>query len=364
MPETLFSVLLEFWNSQNVDLKQLLIGWTEQAGYPVIKVELKNNGRTIEVSQERFKTPGPERWIIPFTYTTSSAKDFSSTAPRAYIQKTTVEHFELDQKVEWIIANIQQTGFYRVNYDEKTWKNIAKALTKDGFSGIHEINRAQIINDVANFAEIGLVEQKLPFEMYEFIKNDYSYMSWYSIDKFLNSISGKIDDKHENLINKYILQLTENVYNKFGFNSSQPADKVSDIYLRNIVRNLACRAGNTDCMSNAKTVFDEWIADPKKSISPEIADLVYCTCVREHGQTYSEHLKKMYKYQSDNEKKMKYLIGQSCTKDQTEFNKFLDFIIMDVPQAERSFAFHTIYKENIDLAFEYIVNNYDRLLNL
>lgn len=29
---------------------------------------------------------------------------------------------------EWIILNINVTGYYRINYDEKNWNNLAKTL--------------------------------------------------------------------------------------------------------------------------------------------------------------------------------------------------------------------------------------------
>ena len=55
------------------------------------------------------------------------------------------------QDSTWIIGNVQQIGFYRVNYDKEHWRLIVCQLNKDHLA-IHPINRAQIINDAWNLA--------------------------------------------------------------------------------------------------------------------------------------------------------------------------------------------------------------------
>lgn len=47
---------------------------------------------------------------------------------------------------DWIIVNLQQTGYYRVNYDENNWKLIQGHLRDEKrFSQIVPPNRAQIV---------------------------------------------------------------------------------------------------------------------------------------------------------------------------------------------------------------------------
>ena len=42
-----------------------------------------------------------------------------------------------------LVANVQQTGFYRVNYDQKNWQMLAELLLAD-HARVHRINRAQV----------------------------------------------------------------------------------------------------------------------------------------------------------------------------------------------------------------------------
>lgn len=56
---------------------------------------------------------------------------------------------------QWVIFNLRQTGFYRVNYDNDNWNLLIQQLNSD-HQVIHVINRAQIINDAMELARAGL----------------------------------------------------------------------------------------------------------------------------------------------------------------------------------------------------------------
>ena len=51
-----------------------------------------------------------------------------------------------------VIMNVQETGYFRVNYDDQNWKLIIDQLNED-HEQIHVINRAQIIDDAMNLAQ-------------------------------------------------------------------------------------------------------------------------------------------------------------------------------------------------------------------
>lgn len=55
---------------------------------------------------------------------------------------------------EWVIFNNNQTGYYRVNYDQQNWDLIGDQLLRD-HSVIGPINKAQIINDAMTLARAG-----------------------------------------------------------------------------------------------------------------------------------------------------------------------------------------------------------------
>ena len=52
----------------------------------------------------------------------------------------------IPQNADWLVANIEQQGFFRVNYDEENWNSLIEQLKND-HTQIPVRNRAQIVDD-------------------------------------------------------------------------------------------------------------------------------------------------------------------------------------------------------------------------
>lgn len=72
-------------------------------------------------------------------------------------------------------------GYYRVNYDTATWENIGKALKTNGFSDIHVLNRAQIVDDVLNLARGELLDYKLALSIVQYLEQETNYLPWLAV---------------------------------------------------------------------------------------------------------------------------------------------------------------------------------------
>ena len=54
-----------------------------------------------------------------------------------------------------MLFNIQETGYFRVNYDDANWQLLVNQLADD-HTAIHVINRAQLIDDALDLARAGM----------------------------------------------------------------------------------------------------------------------------------------------------------------------------------------------------------------
>lgn len=145
--------------------------WTTQAGYPVITINVHENRASLQVTQKRFFLNEQNRedktvWTVPMSYATANDNsDFATTKARFFLPPNYDEglNVTIPDKIDWIVFNVQQTGFYRVNYDEETWQHIADALQK---GVIHELNRAQVHD---RSRHILLIPQNISTAMYSFL---------------------------------------------------------------------------------------------------------------------------------------------------------------------------------------------------
>jgi aminopeptidase N len=127
-------------------------GWTEQPGFPVVRVsELpKGDASAVQLEQERFtihqKNPAPLRWQIPVLYGPAGAPDRAIlTLLQERVQAGAVIEPETAVK-----ANMGAVGYYRVAYDPMLSKRLRKAAPH-----LAEADRLNLLNDAWALAEAG-----------------------------------------------------------------------------------------------------------------------------------------------------------------------------------------------------------------
>ena len=92
-----------------------------------------------------------------------------------------------------LVANVQQTGFYRVNYDQKNWQMLAELLLAD-HARVHRINRAQvrpgfkigqsqsqtpqILSDGFDLARAGLLDYPTALATSQYLSLEQDYIPW------------------------------------------------------------------------------------------------------------------------------------------------------------------------------------------
>lgn len=111
--------------------------------------------------QERYLGPGETddpvcTWWVPLTYTSQDSPDFNDTRVKAWLKGTETQTWlpHLPAKDQWVIFNVQQIGYYRVNYDQHNWNLLIQQMLTD-HQRIHINNRVQMIDDVMNLASTG-----------------------------------------------------------------------------------------------------------------------------------------------------------------------------------------------------------------
>lgn len=95
---------------------------------------------------------------MPLTYTSQEKPNFNDTLAMAWMKASqpSVTIQSLPNKNQWVVFNLQETGYYRVNYDDNNWILLIQQLNNN-HEAIHVINRAQIIDDAMDLARAGEV---------------------------------------------------------------------------------------------------------------------------------------------------------------------------------------------------------------
>lgn len=83
----------------------------------------------------------------------------------------------MPQHNEWMILNLQEVGYYRVNYDKRNWELINTQLNSD-HNKIHTINRAQIIDDSLDLARANLLDYHIALNTTKYLLKEQQFVPW------------------------------------------------------------------------------------------------------------------------------------------------------------------------------------------
>lgn len=163
---------------ENVTIKEIMDTWTLQIGFPVVTAVRNYEGDSLVLKQERYFLEAgkrdPSLWWIPISYT-----DRKSRLTKIWMKKER-EVTVVDVKTspgDWLLLNVNQTGFYRVNYDEENWRLLTDQLQRD-YKHFDPKNRAQMIDDSLNLARSGHLSYEIALNLTTYLVKEKDYVPW------------------------------------------------------------------------------------------------------------------------------------------------------------------------------------------
>ncbi|KAL7727956.1 hypothetical protein ACLKA6_019515 [Drosophila palustris] len=319
-PNDLFVYLKEYWPRNHiVNLDKFFSDFTEQPGYPVIMVNISQENRLIGLYQKRFlSNPGDGsdpslRYTIPITFATNLDPNFKNLTPHMYFDKIVdVALIHAKEPIDWIILNIQQSNYYRVFYDTPILRKIQEALSKDGHGSIAVENRAQLVNDLFNFAYVGMIDYAEVFQFLEYLSKEVEYIPWFAAYESLQDVTRRLTPPQLNHFEKYLRDITAAVYSKLGV-LWRSEDTVLDVYNRDMQVAWLCRFKNFDCNKKVTHHFEESLNANSEKPSPDYRETFYCAAARSAG--YDEIVFEIYLSETNSNERDLLWRSASCTRN-------------------------------------------------
>ncbi|XP_029158974.1 aminopeptidase N-like [Nylanderia fulva] len=213
-------------------------------------------------------------YFIPVTFTEeTNITNFNVTASNIYYltRSKPILDIPLSEPENWVILNLQQIGFYRVNYDNKNWKLIARYLNSEQYTNIHVLNRAQIIDDSFHL----MTQKKLNFsifwELSSYLWQEKDFIAWYPMFKSLEYVSNIIPflNAGENFLEVFkSLEKIKNLFERVAeqiYNHTAPTKYDIDKYLMQEIAKWSCIMNSTLCIEKAKNQLRLHIENPQEN---------------------------------------------------------------------------------------------------
>lgn len=258
--------------------------WTRQMGYPVVTMTRNVDDPTlITVTQERFlrntehyeeemTVPSPFGyiWSIPLSYKTSAAKN---KVKHVWLHKKRDEFHIYDAGREhgWVKFNVNQTGYYLVNYDTTDWLRLGEVLQKH-HEELTPADRSNLLYDAFQLAWSGRLSYDVLFNMTQYLIHEMHLIPWSTAHGSLLALSHLLENTEvRRPMQTYIRKLVDPIYKTLGW---EDGERHIDNILRTVILDLACRNLHQECLKEAKRRLLAWI-DNEQEVPRNIRSIVY-----------------------------------------------------------------------------------------
>ncbi|XP_066327169.1 aminopeptidase M1-B-like isoform X1 [Miscanthus floridulus] len=394
--EDLWAVLEE---ESGEPVKDLMTTWTKQQGYPVIYAKI--NGHDLELEQAQFLSDGssgPGMWIVPVTSCCGSYDAQKKFLLKDKTDKINIEEFAASQSADgeknqniWIKLNIDQTGFYRVKYDDELAAGLVNAIKAKKLSLMDKIGKDKknlaLLYTFSRFLTrchillAGIVEDsyalsvacKQTLTSLLRLLNAYNDESDYTVLSHVTSVClsiSKITVDATPDLNKDIKQLLINLLLpaaiKLGWD---PKDGEShlDVMLRSLLLTALVRLGHNETINEGIRRFHIFFEDRKTSLLPpdtrKAAYLAMMRTVRTSSRSGYDALLKIYREASEPLEKSRVLGSLSSSPDKDIVLEALNFMFTDEVRNQDSFyILGGISLEGQEVAWTWLKENWDYVL--
>lgn len=207
--------------TETLSFEKFMESWASKSGYPIVHISYSTG--SLHISQkpyfmDRFhQSSVVAKWFIPLNIATQDNPNFDDTNvheglflkgdSNKTVLITEIEHFNPEK---WFIINKQQTGYYRVNYDENNWNRIIQQLKTD-HTKIHVLNRAQLIDDAFSLVKSNHLSYDIAIKLIVYLKNEREYVPLASFLSHADDLYRLFDNTVQHSIFKVSIDKDNNV---------------------------------------------------------------------------------------------------------------------------------------------------------
>src|SRR6059058_1494856 len=255
----------DLWNALSEASKkpigEIAAGWTEQPGFPVVKVEREAGGK-VSLRQERFtvnfKNAPPLEWKMPLTYSVVREE------PGTLLMTSKLESLQNIPADRALKLNVNGAGNYRVEYDEPSWKLLLEALPKLGVE-----DRVNLLSDAWALVQAGRVPVSRYFGLVEKLPASTELAEREQIINVLDFINRLlIGSPQREKFQRYSRSLLRPTFETLGWEPKEGEPPTAG-NLRASLINALGDLNDPEIIAGCRERFEKYLANPA-SLAPDL----------------------------------------------------------------------------------------------
>lgn len=281
-------------------VRRIMDSWIFQGGFPVISVDLVNDGRTLRLSQQRFgysgdlgdgESPIPaqdhqSQWVIPLIFSQRSALDGVITFEKVLLEGSSID-IDLVEPALWILVNTEGTGFYRAQYAP----DLRVALITHAQAELSPIERYGVVDDIWASVLAGHLEAHDYLDMAEAFSAETDLSVWQRLIAGLNALDRILDGDARSAFQSRVRGLLTPAYERLGA-EPRPEDSDRERALRGVLfEALGVVGGNVDVQARARVLLTIDTLDPDPALVAASVNIVAATGTAEEFEDFILRMK-------------------------------------------------------------------------
>ncbi|XP_072754641.1 aminopeptidase N-like [Anoplolepis gracilipes] len=374
---TIQASLSKLYSQKELMLSSTIVNnWMKSINYPVLKItrDFSNKANVYNVTIENYEILKQYAFWIPVTYVSQNNQNFGKLKiplydKRLIILSSSQPTYQVSVTDNgWVIFNLQQTGYYRVNYDSENWQKIAEYLNSREYTKIHVLNRAKIIDDAFYFMINGQLNSFLFWNLTSYLGQETNYIAWYPMIKAFEHMSSifPFPDEGVQNIKEKIKNILANLLEKIKYEEDPEESDLTKCLRQEAIKWL-CILRDLNCLKKAylKMINIIYTPDTNKYL-PWWKEWLYCKSLilapSLHFRNAKKHLTKKY----NNDRFLEFLACAS-NKIMEEYLESITFKHNEIynkihiKRNMMSFFFIIAKHTQHDNVFLYILKNFDKL---
>ncbi|XP_059534043.1 aminopeptidase N [Myotis daubentonii] len=353
-------------------VKTIMDPWILQMGFPVITLDTK----TGSISQKHFLLDPDSvvtrpsnfsyQWIVHISSLKNGAKQADT-----WLEGATKTETMFKTTNEWVLLNVDVTGYYQVNYDLDNWKRIQNQL-QSNLSVIPVLNRAQVIHDAFDLASARQVNVTLALDNTLFLIHEKEYLPWQAAVSSLSYFKLMFEGSEVyGSMQKYLKKQVTPLFRHFETvtsNWTKRPENLMDQYNEVNAISTACSSGVPECKTLASDLFSKWMADPNNNpIHPNLRSTIYCNAIAQGGEAEWDFAWEQFRKATLVNEADKLRAALACSKEVWILNRYLEYTLdpnlirkQDATSTLSSIAGNIIGKT---LAWDFVQINWKKLFN-
>src|SRR5438132_539987 len=335
---------------------EIAAGWTEQPGFPVVKVN--RDAENVSLTQERFTTHFPNapalQWKIPLTY-----RVVGDAKPQSRLMTDKIDKLQKIPVDRALKVNADGAGNYRVEYDEPSWKLLLDALPK-----LSVADRVNLMGDAWAFVQANRAPLSTYFDLIERLPAGVELAEREQIINTFDYISRLlVGNPTREKFRSYARSILRPTFDQLGWEPKKDETPRAALLRASLIDAL----GDLDdqgIVAGCRERFQKYIVDPA-SVAPDLRPPIFRIVGRYTDDASWNKLHELGLKTTSTEEKQNYYDALSAARDSKLAAQTLQISLTDeLPTSRAVFLVAKVARdsEHPDLAWNFAKANMKALL--